>query len=77
MIITGIKFVCERTDGEITTWHDTLSGKIEDVVNKIKHQKGWIGGEFQEVRIEFDVNGEYYKIYLNIEKCKLNDLLKT
>ena len=33
MKATGLKLICERADGEITTWHDVFETTVEDVIN--------------------------------------------
>lgn len=71
---TGLKLICERSDGEITTWHDTLETTVEDVINKIKHQKRWMGGEITKAYIEFDNKGDYYKVH--IDTSRINHLLQ-
>jgi hypothetical protein len=75
MKATGIKFVCERADGEITTWHDVFEKTVEDVINGIKHEKRWIGGKFLEAYLEFDNDGKYYKVYLDVKERGFNQLL--
>jgi hypothetical protein len=64
----GIKFVYELSNGDITTWHDVFETTANDIINKIKHQKGWIGGKFIEAYLEFSNNGEYYKVYLDVNQ---------
>ena len=44
----GLKLICERADGEITTWHDVFETTVEDVIRKVRHQKRWMGGKFLE-----------------------------
>ena len=39
MKATGLKLICERADGEITTWHDVFETTVEDVIRKVRHQK--------------------------------------
>lgn len=75
MKVTGLKLVCQRVDGEITTWHDVFEDTIEDIINKVKYQKNWIGGIFLEAYLEFDNNGKYYKVYLDVKEYGLNQLL--
>ena len=77
MKATGLKLICERADGEITTWHDNFETTVEDVINKIKHSKSWMGGKFLKVYLEFDNNNEYYKVYLDVKKQGLNKLLAS
>jgi len=76
MDATGIKFVCERADGEITTWHDVFEKSAEDVIRDVRHQKDWVGGKFLDIYLEFNNKGEYYKVYLDIQRCGFNQLLK-
>jgi hypothetical protein len=71
----GIKFICERRDGEITTWYDIFNTKVEDIINKVKYDKDWIGGKFLEIYIELDLNGVYYKVNLDLQNSKYNQLL--
>ncbi len=75
MKATGLKLICERADGEITTWHDSFETTVEDVINKMKHEKQWIGGNFIEAYLEFDNNGKYYKVYLDVKDRGFNQLL--
>lgn len=77
MKITGLKLTCERADGEITTWHDVFETTIADVIKKVRHQKRWMGGKFIEAYLEADNNGEYYKVYLDVNNCGLNQLLNS
>jgi hypothetical protein len=75
MKVKGLKLICERADGEITTWHDVFETTVEDVINKMKHPKRWIGGKFLEAYLEFDNNGKYYKVYLDVKERGFNQLL--
>jgi hypothetical protein len=75
MKATGLKLICERADGEITTWHDVFETTVEDVINKMKHSKRWIGGKFLEAYLEFDNDGRYYKVYLDVKERGFNQLL--
>ena len=72
---TGIKLICERADGEMTTWHTVFNRPVEDHINDVKHQKDWMGGKFTEIYPEFDNNGKYYKAYLDINNSGYNLLL--
>lgn len=75
---TGVKIICTRKDGAITTWHDVLTTSVEDVVNEVKYDKNWIGGKITEIYLEFDdVNGKYYKTYLDVKKGGFNKLLAS
>lgn len=75
MTVTGIKFVCLLKDGSINTWHDVFEESVEDIIRKVRHSKGWIGGKFLEIYLEFVHNGKYYKTYLNIQDSPFNLLL--
>ena len=75
MKVRGLKLICERADGEITTWHDVFETTVEDVINKMKHSKGWIGGKLLEAYLEFDNDGKYYKVYLDVKERGFNQLL--
>jgi len=74
MKATGVKLICERADGEITTWHTPLERTIEDVIEYVRYNKRWLGGKFLEIYIEFDNNGEYYKTQLDTRR--FNHLLE-
>jgi hypothetical protein len=75
MKATGLKLICESANGDISTWHDVFETTVEDVINKVKHQKNWIGGKFLEAYIEFNNNDNYYKVYLDVENRGFNALL--
>ena len=75
MKVTGLKLICERADGEITTWHDVFETTVEDVIRKVRHQKRWMGGRFLEAYLEFDNDGQYYKVYLDVKERGFNQLL--
>ena len=75
MKATGIKFIVERSDKEITTWHDVFEKPVEEIINEVKHVKRWIGGKFLEIYIEFDNDGKYYKVYLDIQNSTYNQRL--
>ena len=68
MKVTGIKFVVERTDKAITTWHCSLTQKVEQIILDVKESKAWGNGTVNEAYIEFDDNGEYCKTYLDCAK---------
>lgn len=70
---TGFKVVVERQDGAITTWHDIFDRKVERILLDVCAQKGWEKGTVIEAYIEFDANGEYYKVYLDC--TRLNKIL--
>ena len=75
MKVTGLKLICERADGEITTWHDVFETTVEDVIKKVRYQKRWFGGRFLEAYLEFDNDGQYYKVYLDVKDNGFNQLL--
>lgn len=75
MNTTGIKLICVRKDEAITTWHDVFEQSIENIINDVKDRKNWIGGKFQEIYLEFDNGGQYYKVV--IDHSKFNYLLKN
>ena len=71
----GLKLVCECKAGDVNTWHDVLETTIEDVINKWKHNKTWMGGKFLEAYLEFHHNDKYYRVDVDIKKMGLNKLL--
>jgi hypothetical protein len=75
MKATGIKLVCQRANGDLTTWHDVFETTVENVINDVKHSKGWIGGKILEIRLEFNNAGKYYKVYLDVNEQGYNQLL--
>ena len=75
MEITGIKFVCEHSNGDISTWHDNFEEKVEDIIKKIRHRKFWMGGKFLEIRLDLNVNGEYHEVFLDVKNQGYNQLL--
>jgi hypothetical protein len=75
MKATGLKLICEQANGEITTWHDMFETTVEDVIIKVRHQKSWMGGKFLEAYLEFDNNGKYYKVHLDVKDFGFNNLL--
>lgn len=77
MKATGIKFICECKHGDINTWHDVLHTTVDEIINKVKYQKGWIGGKFTDIYLEFDNDGKYYKVHLDIAMNGFNKLLGT
>ncbi len=77
MKATGIKLVCERANGEIATWHDVFETTVEDVIKKIRNRNQWIGGEILEAYLEFDNDGKYYKVYLDVKDRGYNQLLSS
>lgn len=66
--ITGVKFVVERADGQITTWHDVLSRKVDQILLEMMPIKKWENGIVKEAYIEFDHNGEYCKTHLDCDR---------
>jgi hypothetical protein len=70
-----IFLVCLRKDDEVTTWSEKLETSIEDVINKVKYDKNWIGGKFLQIKLEFENNGEYCKYSLDVKNNPFNQLL--
>lgn len=70
---TGFKVIVERQDGAITTWHDMFDRKVETILLDVRKQKGWENGTVKEAYLEFDANGEYYKVFLDC--ARLNKVL--
>jgi hypothetical protein len=75
MKAVGLKIICLRADGEITTWHTIFDKSVEDIIRDIMHEKNWIGGKFLEIYLEFDNQGEYYKVQLDVLNYGFNQLL--
>jgi len=75
MMIIGIEVVCQKANKDISTWHDVYETSVEDTINKVKHQKHWMGGKFVEIYLELDNNGKYDKLFLDIKKNEYNKLL--
>lgn len=73
---TGIKFVCEREDGAITTWLDCLDKDPKEILAQVMDKKGWVGGRIVEAYIEFQGN-PYLKIWLDVEKNEFNKVIKA
>jgi hypothetical protein len=71
----GLKLICQRSDGEITTWHDVFETTVEDVIRNVRHKKNWMGGKFLEGYLEFDNDGKYYKVFLDVKEQGFNQLL--
>ena len=45
MKATGLKLICERADGEITTWHTVFETTVEDAIRGVRYKKnGLVGG---------------------------------
>ena len=65
MKATGIKLICRCLEGDINTYHDVFETTVEELINKAKVNKGWVGGKFTDAYIEFDNNGNYYKVFLD------------
>lgn len=72
--LTGVKLSCIHKNGLITTWHDTARS-IEQVIDEVKKFKNWIGGEFEWIRLEYDLDGKYIEKF--VDHKKYNYLLKT
>lgn len=75
MMITGIEIICQKANKDISTWQDVYETSVEDTINKIKHEKKWMGGKFVEINLELYNNGEYHKLFLDIKKNEYNKLL--
>ena len=75
MMITGIEIICQKANKDISTWHDVYETSVEYTINKIKHEKKWMGGKFVEIYIELYNDGEYHKLFLDIKKNEYNKLL--
>ena len=75
MMITGIEIICQKANKDISTWHDVYETSVEYTINKIKHEKKWMGGKFVEIYIELYNEGEYHKLFLDIKKNEYNKLL--
>lgn len=73
MKATGIKLVCSCLGGDINTYHGAFEVPVEDLIEKIKAEKDWVGGKFTQAYIEFDNKGNYYKVFLDINT--LNKLI--
>jgi hypothetical protein len=65
---TGFKIAVVRKDGEVTTWHDVFDRPAEDIIRSVVEFKQWEGGVVTDAYLEFDNNGEYYKIYLDAKR---------
>ena len=65
MKVTGIKLVCRCLSGEINTYHGVFETTVEELINKVKVNKDWVGGRFTDAYLEFDNNGNYYKVFLD------------
>ena len=74
-MITGIEIICQKANKDISTWHDVYETSVEYTINKIKHEKKWMGGKFVEIYIELYNDGEYHKLFLDIKKNEYNKLL--
>lgn len=68
MIATGFKIIVQRTDHEVTTWHDGADRKIEDILLEMRDFKLWGNGTVIDAYIELDLNGDYYKIHLDCKR---------
>jgi len=77
MKATGLKLTCELANGEINTWHTTFDKTVEEIIHEVAYDKNWLGGKFLEAYLEFDNNGKYYKVYLDINNYGFNQLLGT
>jgi hypothetical protein len=70
-----IKFVVEHSDKRITTWNNKFDDKVENIINKLKHDQKWLGGKFLEISIAFDNNGVYYEVELDVKNSIYNLLI--
>jgi hypothetical protein len=70
----GIKFICERADGAITTWHTTFDKDPCQILKDVMHVKGWIGGRITEAYIDYQTI-PYIKAWLDVEKNGFNKIL--
>lgn len=77
MKCTGIKIIVERQDGEITTWHDTFNSSPERHIKQVLEFKQWNNGRVIEAYLEFDHNGSYLKVWLDVDRNNLSAYLKT
>ena len=75
MKATGLKLVCELANGDINTWHTTFDKTVEEIIHDVAYDKNWFGGKFLEAYLEFDNNGKYYKVYLDVKDYGFNQIL--
>jgi len=75
MKCTGIKLICERKDGSITTWQDVFDRPVEEIINKVKYDKQWMGGKFEEILLSFGDGGGFFRVSLDIANSSYNQLL--
>lgn len=76
MKVTTIKFVCEQANGNINTLHCVFDRPINQIINKYKYDKDWIGGKFLEIYIEFDNFAQHNQPYDRYYKVNV-DLINT
>lgn len=76
MKATGIKLTFESKKGSIATFHDVFEDKVETIVKKHNIIKRFGNFKITEAYLEFENNGNYFKLYLDVNKNKLNDLFK-
>ena len=43
----------------------------------MKQTKRWVGGKITEVYLDYETDGKYYKIHIDVSKMGFNELLKT
>jgi hypothetical protein len=67
MKVTGIKLACRCLSGDVNTYHGRFETTVEEIIDKFKISKDWIGGKFIQAYIEFDNNGTYYKVFLDLD----------
>lgn len=72
---TGIKLVFEFTDGRIATWHDTFNSTVGETINNLYGMRNISKAKIIECYLEFDNDGEYYKVFIDVDKNKLNQFL--
>jgi len=75
MKATGIKFICELENGEINTLNCDFDRPVSKIIENYKILKDWVGGKFIEIYIEFENDGNYQKVQLDIKRNKYNQLL--
>jgi len=85
-----IKIIATTKNVDVNTWNDFLEKPIDEIINNLKKEKNWIIPEILDAYIEFNLfdqkaalfinSGQinkYYKIYVDIKKQKLNELLNS
>ncbi len=48
--------VCQRADGEVTTWTQFIgiNENVMSIINSVKHKKDWMGGKFTKIHTMCD-----------------------